>query len=172
MAAEWRAVLLGLLTVLAALPGKAQAGYEFDLKVPDGATQKFVSSARVVQGFNEIGTQAVELRRGMTRRDAEAFDAVMLDVMSALTALPYVRMVNSPPVGLVPDRPRYDRVPQLEPDLRALERFFARLQGTATSPAEARLFARSRKSVRKMLAGLPEIMPTLAAKSAAAPRQQ
>ena len=104
----------------------------------------------------------------MTRIDAEAFDAVMFDVMSGLMALPYIRLGGPCNPRLCPPGPRPDRILQIDPDLRALDRFFSRLQRTSSPAGDARLFASARKSVKRMLASLPAILPTVSAKSLAA----
>jgi hypothetical protein len=42
----------------------------------------------LVSAFNQIGSRTIRLRAVMPQADAEAFDAVMLDMMGALVALP------------------------------------------------------------------------------------
>jgi len=171
MATEWRGVALGLLTLLA-LPCHAQFRSALDPSGPDNAARLQYAAPRqvLVEGFNGLGNHAVELRRAMTPSDAEAFDAVMMDVMGALIALPCLQLRSRDhPYLLRPPGPRYDRIPQLDPDLQALDGFFARLQQTASSAADARMFGRARKNVRKMLAALPAAMPTLSARRLTVP---
>jgi hypothetical protein len=130
---------------------------------PDNsAFLKSLAVRDLTMGFNTIGQHASVLRGAMSTRDAEAFDAVMLDVMSALLALPGVDLAPSgDPARITPTAPRYDRIPQIAPDLLGLENFFARLDKTARSASQSRLFDQARKSVQKMLKALPRALPTL-----------
>jgi len=73
----------------------------------------------------------------MRAEDAQAFDAVMLDIMSALISLPGIGVAQSGDAARIsPRRPRYDRVSQIAPDILALERLFGRLQQASLSVAE------------------------------------
>lgn len=92
----------------------------------------------------------------MSAEDADAFDAVMLDIMGALIALPVVGVAHSgDPTRITPRMPRYDRIPQIAPDLLALGKFFGRLQEAGLPASNGRMFARARKDAQKMLAALP-----------------
>lgn len=170
MVTEIRAAVLGF-TLLAVPACHAQVRWDISPRTSETLHQSahLLAVRDVAQGFNRIGSHAVDLRRAMTREDAEAFDAVMLDVMSSLIALPYFGLRDrdsGDPVLLRPTRPRYDRIPQIGRDLQALDRFFVRLQLTAQSTADARLFARAGKDVRRMLAALPEALPVISVKDA------
>lgn len=101
----------------------------------------------------------------MSAEDADAFDAVMLDIMGALIALPVVGVAHSgDPTRITPRMPRYDRIPQIAPDLLALGKFFGRLQEAGLPASNGRMFARARKDAQKMLAALPYLLPTVTAK--------
>jgi len=164
-------------TSLAIMPSHAQTASDIELRVPaiaasplpgNLAQRKFVAGNDLVTGFNAIGSHAAALRRAMKREDADAFDAVMLDVMSALIALPDLRLVHSGDANrITPRMPRYDRVPQIGPDLLALERFFSRLRQASSSVADARLFTNAQKSARRMLSALPFVLATVSSKNPA-----
>ncbi|HUA58186.1 MAG TPA: hypothetical protein VML19_05485 [Verrucomicrobiae bacterium] len=101
----------------------------------------------------------------MAKEEAGAFDAVMLDVMSALIALPAIGVANSGDETRIKARqPQFERIPQIEPDLLALDRFLARLEHKCVSATDARVFSRARKNVRRMLSALPMVLPTVSAK--------
>ena len=170
----WWILVLSLLASLASLPSYAQAGSDFELATPakiaspvpcNLAWQRFVAVNKLVSGFNGIARRAAELRGAIKREDAEAFDAVMLDVVGALIALPSFGLVDSGDATRIrPGKPRYDRIHQIGPDLQALDTFFARVQHASSSASDARMFASARKDVRKMLSALPILLPTVSSK--------
>jgi hypothetical protein len=96
----------------------------------------------------------------MEPTDSAAFDAVMLDVMSALMAIPEIG-VKDPrsQVRIVPVRPRADRLGQLEPDVRALHKFFGRLTTESRSAADRKLLRFAQEQVQRMLKALPGASP-------------
>ena len=147
------------------LPSSGQAGSDFRISPAVGTDQqRSVAVLAVVSGFNGIGLRGADLRHAMKTEDAEAFDAVMLDLMGALIAVPSFGLAGSgDATKIAPRKPRYDRIPQIGPELLALDKFFARLQ-VCSLPAEARIFADARKNVRKMLSALPIVLPTISAK--------
>jgi hypothetical protein len=167
-------LVLSLRVSLASLPLYAQAGSDFELATPvktpslapgNIALRRFVAVNDLVSGFNGMGRRAADLRHAMKREEAEAFDAVMLDVMGALIALPSFGLVDSGDATRIrPRKPRYDRIPQIGPDLLALDKFFARLQHASSSASDARMFASARKDVRRMLSALPILLPTVSSK--------
>jgi hypothetical protein len=116
----------------------------------------------LVSAFNQIGSRATRLRAVMSQADAEAFDAVMLDMMGALLSLPEIRLKTKPTAGAIrPLESRPNRVPQLTPEVDGLVRFFDRLRKNATDPAGQKLFDGAEKSARKMAAALPYASPTV-----------
>lgn len=123
----------------------------------------------VVGGFNAIGSHASTLRRAMKADDALAFDAVLEDVMSALLAIPGIAPRDPHPVDTSLASCRPDRVAQLIPDMRAMERFFARLSGGSATLAQRRMFRRAQQAATKMLAALPGALPTVDARTLAGP---
>jgi hypothetical protein len=60
-------------------------------------------------------------------------------------------------------------VAQLIPDMRAMERFFARLSGGSATLAQRRMFRRAQQAATKMLAALPGALPTVDARTLAGP---
>lgn len=122
--------------------------------------------AVMVSQFNAIGGHAAKLRQAMTQKDAEAFDAVMRDVMSALMALPGIS-AKSPhnPETILPEKARPDRITQLGPDLVGLERFFERLSRTTGTAEDRKMFRDAQHNTRKMLAALPSSVPTVSSKT-------
>ena len=173
MFCKWNSVALSLLAVFTAAPGGAQARFDDGVGGPDRTWSPVAAATQeVLQGFNEIGSHAGQLRLAMAPIDASAFDGAMFDVMSGLMALPYIRLGGPCHPRICPTEPRPERISQIDPDVRALDRFFARLQGTTSSAADVRLFASARKNVKRMLAALPAILPTVSAKSlAGAPKK-
>jgi hypothetical protein len=177
-------LVLSLLASFAGLPSYAQAGSDFELATPaktpsvapgNIALRRSVAVNDLVSGFNGVGRHAADLRRAMKREDAEAFDAVMLDVMGGLIALPSFGLADSgDATRITPRKPRYDRIPQIGPDLLALDKFFARLQQSSSSVSEAAMFASARKNLRRMLSALPIVLPTVSTKdsSLAVPKDQ
>jgi len=153
MGRTWR------LLVLAAAVWPAFGQSEESILPSDRARAAAV--ADLTAGFNAIGGRASELRRAMKPNDADAFDAVMRDVMGALMALPGISSAPSPDLGTIVAKPRPDRIGQLVPDLTGMERFFCRLSQTSDTPAQRRIFQRAHKDVVKMLAALPAALPTV-----------
>jgi hypothetical protein len=126
----------------------------------------------LVDGFNRIGGHAAQMRSAMSPSDAQVFDAVMLDMMSAIEALAGIGLPDKRKTGAIrPATPRPDRIPQLQPEMEGLVRFFERLRKSATSRADRRLFASAAASSRQMLAALPAVLPTISAVQAPAQRK-
>jgi hypothetical protein len=124
--------------------------------------KKIAAVTDLVGAFNQIASHAGELRSGMKVRDAEAFDAVMLDMMGALAAIPEIGISDSGGRDVIrPREPRPDRVSQLQPDMAGLVQFFKRLQNDSGGSSARGRFATAEKQARKMLAALPVVLPTL-----------
>lgn len=156
-------MLIAVAASAAQVLTESEAGFR-----EDGQRLRFIVAEReFVAAFDAVGGHARELRRAMIALDAEAFDAVILDLMGALIALPYFRLGDGDPGLVRPRRPRPDRIPRIEPDLRGLDRFFERLSRTASSEADSRMFTRARKDAQRMLAGLATVLPPVSAKPAA-----
>jgi hypothetical protein len=125
-------------------------------------TRRAVAVANLVAGFNAIGQHAAKLRQAMKPGDAEAFEAVMEDVMSALMALPGISVRNPHnPETITPDQARPNRIAQLAPDLAGLEKFFGRLARTSGAPGGRKMFCQAQQNIKKMLAALPASLPTV-----------
>jgi hypothetical protein len=121
----------------------------------------------LVSAFNQIGYHASQLRAAMPQSDAEAFDALMLDMMGALVSLPEIRLKTKPTAGAIrPLESRPNRVPQLTREVDGLVRFFHRLRKNATDRASQKLFGGAEKSARKMAAALSYASPTMSIASA------
>lgn len=121
---------------------------------------------KLTDGFNALGRNAPTLRRSMSANDAEAFDSVMLDLVSALLALPSISRRESHRSAISPRDARPDRIPQIQPDLEGLDKFFGRLSAASSSAVGRKMFEHARKNVRKMLAALPDTLPTMKVKAA------
>jgi hypothetical protein len=160
-----RIVRYAVLTALAIPAARAQGEPAVSSPVLTyPAAKKFPAVWQVVEAFNHLGSQAVQLRSAMRPSDAEAFDAVMLDIMGALAAIPEIGVRDSSsPDRIKPLRSRPDRVDQLRPDLAALGNFFRRLRDESSRSADRKLFGSAEKQAQKMLGALPDIMPTVAA---------
>jgi len=116
----------------------------------------------LVGAFNQIGSHAGQLRAAMPQSDADAFDAMMLDMMGALVSLPEIRLKTKPTAGAIhPIEAQPNRVPQLTPEVDGLVRFFHRLRKNATDSASQKLFNGAEKSARKMAAALSYASPTV-----------
>jgi hypothetical protein len=116
----------------------------------------------LVGAFNQIGSRAGQLRAAMPQSDAEAFDAVMLDVMGALASFREIGLKARPTAGAIrPAQSRPDRVPQLALEVNSLVRLFERLRKSAPDRAGEKLLAAAEKSARKMGAALPYLLPTV-----------
>jgi hypothetical protein len=124
------------------------------------AAQRRASVNDLVSAFNRISSHAGQLRAAMPKSDAEAFDAVMMDMMGALVSLPAIGLKDKPTPGAIrPTEVRPDRVGQLLPEAEGLVRFFERLRKSDASRQE--LFAGAEKSARRMAAALPNALPTV-----------
>ena len=138
-------------TLLAAGPVSAQDSPVLTY----GRARKSAAINDLVSAFNQIGSHAGQLRVAMPQSDAEAFDAVMLDMMGALLSLPEIRLKTKPTAGTIrPLEFRPNRVPQLTPEVDGLVRFFHQLRKNATDRASRKLFDGAEKSARKMTAAL------------------
>jgi len=121
----------------------------------------------LVRAFNQIASRSGELRSGMKVRDAEAFDAVMMDIMGALAAIPEIGISESGGRDTIrPRGPRPDRVAQLGPDMAGLIEFLKRLQNESWDSSVRRRFSTAEKQARKMLAALPEVLLELDSRQA------
>jgi hypothetical protein len=136
------------------------------------AQRRFAAVNDVVSAFNYIGGHASELRRLMSERDAQAFDAVVEDIMAALLALPDIAVRVPAGTGTIkPRRARPDRVAQLVPDLTGLGQFFDRIAANRAGKADLNLLRACRSRVRQMLRAVPLLLPTVPAKPSA-PKNQ
>src|SRR5258708_7681688 len=125
------------------------------------AAIRFQAVLNLTDGFNVLGGNATAYRKSMSVDDAAAFDAVMLDLMEALTALPGISTRGSHGTEIAPRASRPDRIPQIQPELEGLDKFFGRLLENSSTTADRKMFERARKSARKMLAALPDTLPTI-----------
>jgi hypothetical protein len=124
--------------------------------------RKFIALQDVTIGFNFIGRHASDLRKLMTASEVERFDAVVEDVMSALLALPAIGMKNpNNPTTLKPRAARPERIPQIVPDLKALDKFFQYLEDQQTGNGR-KLLESARKNIGRMLSAVPVLLPTVA----------
>jgi len=131
------------------------------------AAQKGGAMREVVEGFNRIGARAGKLRQAMSGQDAEAFDAVMHDIMGALAALPEVEVKGgSKPDAIRVEGARPDRIGQLRPEVAGLVKFFGRYRDSAESAENRKLFGEAEKRARRMLAALPLVMPVVERRAA------
>ncbi len=160
-------VPVGLLLagVMPAASGQAFANDHLAVSSPMRAysdTKRFTATLDVVAAFNQIGSHAAQMRALMPRADADAFDAVMTDLMGALAALPGIAVRDSGRTDLIkPRNPRPDRLPQIRPELVGLAYFFGRLEVASSTPADRKLFAAAGKQAHRMLAGIQDALPTL-----------
>ena len=163
-----RALLLGL-ALLAAASRPVQAQYESELRGLDPGALRKAAVHDIVAGFNRLGSHAADLKTAMTAHDADAFDAVLLEIMSGLIALPEFGLRNSGDPDLIrPAKPRSDVVARLGSDLRVLEGLLARLQSSASSAAQVRMFNQARKDARKVSVGLQQVLPLVSVTDVAA----
>lgn len=134
--------------------------------VPDQADleRKAVALADLTAGFNYIAGHAAEFRRLMTTADAEAFDAVVEDIMAALLAIPEIALKNQTNAETIrPRAPRPERLPQVIPDLTALDRFFGRIQVQYSGKPESKLLSSARAAIKKSLRAFSTLQPTVSA---------
>jgi len=125
--------------------------------------QKSSAVHDLVSAFNQIASHAGRMRVAMSQPDADAFDAVMLDMMGALASFPGISWKDKPTSAAIrPVEARPGRVSQLKPEVEAMVRFFERLQKSSSDTAGRKLFADAQRSARKMAAALPNVLPTVA----------
>ena len=145
-----------LATMIAPSPGGG---------APQHTERHAVALADTTSGFNYIGSHAVQLRGFMTAAEAEAFYAIIEDVMAALLALPEISLKRPQGSDLVqPRRARPDRLPQGAPNLNALDRFFTRLLDRANNASDRKLLLSSRAAARRALRGFSELQPLVSAR--------
>lgn len=166
-----RTYAISLLLFLAvdspAQPGVSDLTYTVGVSpvVENSAAARSRAVVELTQGFNALGGNASAYRRSMSAGDGRAFDAVMLDLMGALMALPGISRRDSHGAAIAPSGSRPDRIPQIVPDLEGLKAFFQRLSAASRSDADRKMFNRARKSTTRMLAAVSEAMPTTPARS-------
>jgi hypothetical protein len=164
---QFAALMIGPLGLCRLNAQTAPSALDLDRSVVDSQSLRKAGAVhKVVNAFNVIGMQAASLRKTMGLDDAIVFDELLLDVMTALAAIPEIGLKNwNNPDTIRPERVRPDRLVQLPSNLAGLDKLFLRVRATNQNPSERKLLAAAQRSIGQISEALPEILPTVAAKS-------
>jgi hypothetical protein len=125
--------------------------------------RKAAAVNKVVEAFNRLGMNAVDLRKAMSLDEAAVFDGAMIDIMAALSAVPQIGLKNwHNPETIKPERPRLDRLGQLPAKLAVLEKLFSGLLAENHDRTQRKMLLAAKSSVERLIATLPEVVPVVA----------
>jgi hypothetical protein len=163
---QFAALLIGPLGLCPMNAQTAQTALDMDRTVVDSQSLRKAGAVhKVVNAFNVIGMQAASLRKTMSLDDAIVFDCSLLDIMTALAAIPEIGLKNwNNPETIKPERVLPDRLAQLPTNLADLEKLFSRMRAASQNSSERKLLAAAQRSVGQISGALPEILPIVAAK--------